>query len=175
MALVEAIKQFMQETGVFDDRCRAYYQTGVSEYIMDVPEGRTVVSVMSVDVNGESTTQWSRDGIFNNVRLFDGYEDGACIDIRYTWALDGSSNCELPDELVGQFRMTILDGARMFLHQMYGAQFVDYNVAMFAGRQFSDAIANVKARRIMNFSNSRPKMRTGIRGRMTRASARRFP
>lgn len=174
MALVEAVKHFMQETGLFDDTCRAWYQQGVNEYLMEVPSGRQVVSVMSVTVDGESQTRWSRDGIHNVIRLHDTFADGACIDIVYTWALDGTDNCELPDVLTGQYRMAILNGARMFLHQMFGSQIVDYNVAMIAARQFQEAIVNLKAHRVMNFSNSRPKMRTGIRGRITRASARRL-
>ncbi len=174
LALVEAMKKFMIDTGIFNDHAQMEYQAGVPEYIIDIPMSRIIVSVVNVSVNGVPTTQWARDGIYNNIRLFEEYDDRSCIDVEYTWAINGVDDCEIPDEFLSRFQMPILDGARMYLHRMYGSQMIDPTVAMLAQREFENAIADTKARRIMNFSNSRPVLRSGKMRRRSRASARRF-
>ncbi|PHM52098.1 hypothetical protein [Xenorhabdus sp. KK7.4] len=174
LALVESMKTFMLETEIFTDTLQIPYQTGVCEYWLDIPADQLISSIINVSVNGESTTRWARDGQYNVVQLFDDYHEGACVLVHYSWAITGIDNCQIPTEFLTRFRMPILDGARQYLHSMYGSQMVDYVVAQLAARQFHDAIADTKASRIMNFSNSRPKMHSGKVRRRTRASARRL-
>lgn len=166
VSLLEAVRMFMNETQVFTDRCEVFPQKGVHEYLVDPPKCHFISSIRGVFVNGEPVSYWTRDGHEPVVGVAMDLSECDCMVVDYAWTVR-DKECEVPDRIREdpEYWWTVQNGALRIMHRMFGSQVVSPQRALDADIQWRDGVANVKGRRIMNFSNSRPRMhRTRNRG-----------
>lgn len=170
-ALLEAIRQFMNQTQVFTNRIEIYPQDGVSEYQLFPPEGHFISSIRGAWVNGEPTSFWQRDGHEEVIIFGDDLSDCDCAVVEYAWALS-SADCDVPDRIREDpdYWWTVQNGALRILHRMFGSTVVSQQRAADADLEWNNGVGNVKGRKIKQFSNNRPRMhrsrnRGGIRWR----------
>lgn len=156
-ALLESIKDFMAETQVFTDRCNLQLQNGVPEYQMLIAKCQSVVSIRGVMIDGMWIRSWARDGHEDVVILGSDYDDGSCAIVEYAWKIR-DEDCDIPDKIKTDYWWTVTNGALRRLHRMFGSTIVSAGRAQDADSQWEAGIANVKSRRVMQFSNSRPRM-----------------
>jgi hypothetical protein len=166
-ALLQAVRQFMNQSQVFTDRLELHLQSGVSEYLVDPPKCQTIVSIKGVFVNGEPTSYWARDGHEDVVCFYDDMTDCDCAVVEYAWAVK-REDCEIPDKIWddADYWWTVQNGALRIMHRMFGSTIVSQQRALDADEEWRNGVGNAKGRRVMNFSNSRPRMhRSRNRGR----------
>jgi hypothetical protein len=166
-SLLQAVRQFMNQSQVFTDRLELHLQMGVSEYLVEPPKCQFIVSIRGVFVNGEPTSYWSRDGHEDVVCFVDDMSDCDCAVVEYAWAVQ-REDCAIPDKIWDDpdYWWTVQNGALRIMHRMFGSTIVSQQRAFDADLEWRNGVANAKSRKVMNFSNSRPRMhRSRNRGR----------
>jgi hypothetical protein len=172
LALVEAAKDFMAQTQVFTDRAALPLQSGVTEYCIDLRHDQALVSVHSVEINGCEITDWRRDGHEDVVIVPAGYaprEAGHpysrtlhdpharhCMPqawVHYAWKIKTPA-AELPEKLVDDYWMALSAKALSILHRMFGSLIVSAGRAQDCDEQYSNEVANIRARAAADFSCS---------------------
>lgn len=149
----------MNETQVFTDRIEIHPQDGVSEYLLDIPKCQFISSIKAAWLNGAPTAFWKRDGHEDVIIFGSPLTDCDCAIVEYAWTMR-SEDCDVPDRIREDpdYWWTVKNGALRQMHRMFGSTVVSPGRAADADLEWQNGVANAKARRIMNFSSSRPRM-----------------
>ena len=77
--------------------------------------------------------------------------------MKYSWKI-GRDDCEIPDKLYEDYLPAVQQAALATLHSMFGTAVVSASRAAIAEAKYQDILADVKGRKVFNFSHSRPRM-----------------
>lgn len=156
-AIRHAIVKFMTESQVFTAYWAVPVQECVDEYFIDLPECRRLVGIIGVTRNGVPYPNWARDDHEDVIKLFDAPGPCDCFEMKYSWKI-GRDDCDVPEKVYEDYLPAIQQAALITLHSMFGTEVVSASRAATAERQYGNILADVKARKIFNFSHSRPRM-----------------
>lgn len=165
LAVQDAAVKFMEDTEVFRDELILTAQEGVTEYVLEMPECRRLVSpdLTRLLVNDTPVEAW-RDNHEDVLVFADAPPSGACIVLPYSWKV-ARSECELPDKLYEDYLEPIRDYSLWILHSIFNSPFVGARRAEEAYARYHARVADVKANAVYGFARSRPRMRNPYRRR----------
>lgn len=156
-AIRHAVVRFMTESQVFTAYWTIPVQECVDEYFIDLPECRRLVGIIGVTRNGTPFDSWARDDHEDVIKLFDQPGPCDCFEMKYSWKI-GRDDCEIPDKLYEDYLPAVQQAALATLHSMFGTAVVSASRAAIAEAKYQDILADVKGRKVFNFSHSRPRM-----------------
>lgn len=162
-AIKNAVVRFMTDSQVFTAYWPVPVQECVDEYFIDLPECRRLVGIIGVTRNGTPYHNWARDDHEDVIKLFDQPTSCDCFEVKYSWKI-GRDDCEIPEKVYEDYLPAVQQAALSQLHRMFGTQVVSASRAADAEATYLTLLAEVKARKVFNFSHSRPRMHR-MRGR----------
>lgn len=156
-AIRHAVVRFMSDSQVFTAYWTLPAQECVSEYFIDLPECRRLVGIVGVTRNGVPYDNWARDDHEDVIKIFDQPSGRDCFEVKYSWKI-GRDDCEIPEKVYEDYLPAIQYAALATLHSIFGSAVVSASRAQTAESKYQEELANVKGRKVFNFSHSRPRM-----------------
>lgn len=156
-AIRNAVVRLMTDSQVFTGYWTIPMQECIDEYYIDLPECRRLVGIIGVTRNGLPYTKWARDDHEDVIRLFDNAGPCDCFEMKYSWKI-GRDDCDIPDKVYEDYLPAVVQAALVTLHEMFGTQVVSASRAATAEAKYLTLLAEIKARKVFNFSRSRPRM-----------------
>lgn len=149
-SLRESIANFMQQTQMAKDFFQCELEYNNTDYMIQVPECRTIVEVVRVLTGGTGEVpndRWEEltPGVDYQTDLFNNgvpsiiltspltsncdSSTGVDISVEYTWSIS-RDGCDVPDFIYERFMQDIVDGALAYLYSIPDQPFTNLQYAM---------------------------------------------
>lgn len=164
MAIEFAIRmaaiQFMKDTRLFHDQVVFYGQSGVKEYILEIPDDIQMIDIRpdGVTLNGQPYYNFVKDGHYDVVLLTQPPVAGGCYTVDYAYSIKPDA-CEIPLMLFDNYLEHITLKAILLLYTGTSKSPVSTNLYTVAKQEYQDLIDRIFGQRLHNFSNGRPRMK----------------
>ena len=163
-AIRETINDFMRATKVAVDTVRFEKQKFVDDYVLDLPEGRNLVSVIDVKHRKEKNC---KAGSFIEVvnqpgmrgyEVFDDYDGfpaieffqdipaGNTVEVKYSWVI-GRNDCEIPSFIYEKYMDIIVAGSLARLYRIPNVEWFNMQVALKYDEEFKSGLLGVKIKK----------------------------
>ncbi len=164
-ALRQAVLSFMKDSYLFKAQTVFYGQRGVEEYILEIPDGHVVYDIGRQGVKKDGRPiNFERDGNYEVIRIRNPHHD-ACYTVDYNYHISPDA-CEVPESIFQKHLATIVSKAIVLLYTGDTTSYVSPQLFQIAQQEYANDIETISVRRIHNFSQSRPRMKSprGDRG-----------